>query len=135
MNRRNFVQGFALIVASMAAPLAIAGAPAKSSEQATAPQAAQPFRKITVVVCTIVDMISGKQRIVSIENSAPIMISEGREPFALSIGERDDEYLSMTIHGLRDGQLTEGQTTYIGRSSTQILRKKGIVLMFVSHDT
>ncbi|UHQ23747.1 hypothetical protein LVB77_03260 [Lysobacter sp. 5GHs7-4] len=135
MNRRNFVQGLALIAASMAAPLAIADTSSKTPEQVATPQAAQSFRKVAVVECTIVDMVNGKQRVVSIENSEPVVIKESSEPFAISINEHSDDLLSMTIYTLRNGRMTKEQRTYIGQNSTQILKKKGVVLQFVTHGT
>lgn len=134
MHRRSFVQGLTLVAAAMAAPFVLAEVASQepAPKQSQAPSS-QTFRNIAVVECTIVNMLNGKQRIVSIEGPSPIMINEGRAPFALSIAEDRDDRLSMTIYSRRNGELTEGQTTYIGRNSMQVLRHHGVVLQFVTH--
>lgn len=136
MHRRHFVQTLSLLVATATAPLAFAGAVSEAPGDGTEKkQEARAFRKALVVQCTIIDMISGKQRIVAIESSAPLMIDEGKGPFAVSIGEHGDDLLSMTIYSRKGDDLIKGQTTYIGMNSMQVLRNRGVVLQFVTHES
>lgn len=135
MNRRNLLQGLAVGVIASLAPAVALSATASDGRPTRNAESYGKFKSIALVECTVIDMINDSHRKIAIESSEPVAITEGRWPFAISVSEDDDEFLSVAIlKETPEGYVTE-RTIGAGKNGVQILRDRGIVLQFRTFDS
>ena len=129
MNRRSLLIGAAVAIAATAVP-GLSAAAGRAADSEGSAEGVTGFKQILVVQCTVIDMINDTQRTISIENSGPIVISEGKKPFAISVSEDDADFLKLSIlRNTQDGYVVE-KTVGAGKNGMQILRGRGVILQF-----
>lgn len=135
MNRRKVLQGMAVAVIASLAPVAAIARASDSTRPSPAPGSTPGFKNILMVECTVIDMINDSDRKIGIENSDPVLITEGKKPFAISVSEDDGDFLSVAIlRKTRNGFVTE-RTIGAGKNGVQVLRDRGVVLQFRTFDS
>ena len=135
MNRRKLLQGMAVAAMASLAPAVALSRTVDVARPVPSPGSSPGFKKILMVECTVIDMINDSFRKIGIENSDPVEITEGRKPFAISVKEDDENFLSVAIlRKTRDGYVTE-QTIGAGKNGVQVLRSRGVVLQFRTFDS
>jgi len=135
MNKRSFLLSAAITVASVAS---ISVAPALSrgldGHESSQPEHVTTFKSIAAIEVTIIDMIHGGNRTVLVESNEPVLVNEGKVPFAISFSEHDGELVEMNVLSRKGKEWIVAQKTFAGKYSTQTLRGHGIVLRIHTHE-
>ncbi|MEJ5207888.1 hypothetical protein, partial [Denitratimonas sp. CY0512] len=91
------------------------------------------FQNVTGVEITITDMVKGSHRVQFVDSSEVFEVQEAKAPLRIRITENNSEYLKMELFSLVDGKWTVVSDTNVGKASTQILTRYGVVLNFYTH--
>lgn len=136
MDRRKLLKLLAVAGATLTVPLTALGVDQNGSKvRAQSSISSAPFKNILLVECNVVDMVNGTERRIAIEDTRPVSITEGKKPFSISIAESDSDYLAMTFFDLIDDRLVAGKTLYVGKNGLQVLKDRGVVLQFSTHES
>lgn len=134
MNRRNALSRIALLgFGSLLLPAlpALAG---DESGRASMTDHRQKDLGVLAVELTVYDMIQGTQRKIAVLDSSPVLVSEGKKPFYVSIAEDSEDFLSVVISEKGKGGEKEEREIFAGKVGHQIFLDRGVVLGFVTHE-
>lgn len=131
MNRRNLLRtGIAVSILGLTA---VGFSTSAAPLHPTTFHETSEFQNVTGVEITITDMVKGSHRVQFVDSSEVFEVQEAKAPLRIRITENNSEYLKMELFSLVDGKWTVVSDTNVGKASTQILTRYGVVLNFYTH--